>query len=153
VLENALTALVGEQFVELKDLVGKHILTGVSTDKVPMQTHDFGDYESVEDCESISFALDGLVYTAIQDPSDGYRSSMRSIYICGSILNVFPATEVDCSMRENGEYEINEVLDVVDVLSGKIILSVGTGNTNDYYPYWVAVWDPTGLYLNREIEF
>jgi len=55
--------------MELKDLAGEHILTGV----------DFENETIEKYCEAVNFILDNETYTAIQDPNDGYRSCMREI--------------------------------------------------------------------------
>jgi hypothetical protein len=51
-------------------------------------------------------------------------------------------------MRENDKYEEHDILDLIDVVTGKVVLSVGTGNTDDYYPYWVAEFTPENMGAN-----
>ena len=150
-VENLLTLLYGEKQVGLESLLGEHFLSGVSRDKI--QIPNSYNKDEFEEASSFSFALDGVVFTAIEDPNDGYRSSMDRLFIGGEIKETFPRVKVFCSMKPNSEYEKNEVLQMIDVVSEKIILSVGTGNTDDYYPFFVAEWDPTALYLNRELTF
>lgn len=132
--------------MELKDLVGKHILSGVDMNSKSIEA-ECGD--SFEDCQVINFVLDGVTYTAIEDPSDGYRSTMREIATSEkAVSNVFAGQEVLAKMRDNDEYEEHDILDLVDVVTGKVVLSIGTGNTDDYYPYWVAEFTPENMGAN-----
>jgi hypothetical protein len=132
--------------MELKDLVGKHILSGVDMNNESIK--QWGNY--FEDCQVINFVLDGITYTAIEDPDDGYRSTMRKIVTSDKVVsNIFAGQEVLAKMRENDRYQENDILDLVDVVTGKIVLSVGTGNTNDYYPYWVAEFTPENMGVNE----
>jgi hypothetical protein len=104
--------------------------------------------DSFEDCQVINFVLDGVTYTAIEDPNDGYRSTMREIATSDkSVSNTFTGQEVLAKMRENDKYE-HDILDLIDVVTGKVVLSVGTGNTDDYYPYWVAEFTPENMGAN-----
>jgi len=41
----------------------------------------------------------------------------------------------------DSSYEANDVLDLINTQTGKIILSVGTKNVADYYPYFLAEWN------------
>lgn len=133
--------------MELKELCGEHLLSGVDRDTKRVK-ESWGD--GFENCDSISFALDGVIYTAVEDPSDGYRSSMRELLVGGEpIKNTFAPVLVIGRMREDGEYhEVNDVLELVDACTGKPVLCVGTGNTDDYYPYWVAEWSPENMACN-----
>jgi hypothetical protein len=134
-------------FMELKELCGEHLLCGVDRETKRVN-ESWGD--NFEDCDSISFVLDGVVFTAVEDPSDGYRSSMRELLIGGDPVKfTFPPVRVVGRMRGDGEYhETNDVLELVDVLNGKTILCVGTENTDDYYPYFVAEWSPQNMACN-----
>lgn len=132
--------------VTLKDLVGKHVLTGV--DSYSKLVDSF--YEKV-DANCISFILDGRTYTAVEDPDDGYRSSMQSIFIDKvKVKNTFPEVQVLCVMKENSNWEENDILSVIDVDTGALILEVGTGNTDDYYPYFVGNWYPENINYKRK---
>ena len=112
--------------MELNELVGLHEFTGVDIDSASIKT--WGD--DFEDCEVINFVIDGQTYTATEDPEDGYRSCMKDIVKSDyEIKNKFAPCHVLGKMRENEEYEVHEVLDLVDTKTGKVVLSVGTGNT------------------------
>jgi len=131
--------------MELKDLVGRHYLTGV--DQSDKQIKLWGS--SYEDCNVINFVLDGKTYTAIEDPSDGYRSAMKEITISDeSVSNTFPPVEVMGKMRGDSIYEANDVIEFWDIENGKLVLAVGTANYKDYYPYWVAEFNPQDMSIN-----
>jgi hypothetical protein len=132
--------------MELNELVGKRILSGVDMDNGKVKT--WGD--NYEDCEVVRFVLDDKTYTVVEDPEGGYRSSMRYIDVSNDpISNMFPGIEVMASMRPHGDYEKNDVLELMDTTTAKIVLSVGTGNTGDYYPYWVAEFTPENMATNQ----
>lgn len=60
----------------LSDLIGKHHLSGVDFGTIPADL----DRYIYEDSETMTFVLDGRAYCIVEDPSDGYRSSMRDIF-------------------------------------------------------------------------
>ena len=131
--------------MELKELVGLHKLTGVDMDSVSVNTWG----SQFEDCQVINFVLDGQTYTATEDPDDGYRSNMRDIVKSDyKVKNKFKPCMVMGQMREDDKYDTNEILDLVDVKTGKVVLSVGTENTNDYYPCWIATFTPESMAIN-----
>ena len=134
--------------MELIDLVGEHLLSGVdfSTESIETWDHHF------ENCQVINFVLDGITYIASEDPDDGYRSSMREIVVSDYVVsNRFPAIRVMGKMRDPGAYE-NDVIELYDIKNGKLVLAVGTGDTNDYYPYWVAEFIPENMSINISRE-
>lgn len=130
----------------LESLVGEHELSGV----------DFGvgekgeyDYERPATCV---FVLDGETYTVTEDADDGYRSSMKSIAKGGAeVSNKFPPCRVLCSMQTKGEYSgVDDLLVMRDMVTGKVVLTVGTENTDDYYPCYIANFDPSAMEVNRD---
>lgn len=132
-----------------EDLVGNHILSGV----------DYGSkivsrYGDEDDSEYVTFILDNVAYTAIEDPEDGYRSCCDDLIVnpCGTIHNAFDPVEVVCKMRENDDYEVNDVLEVYDVKTEKLILAIGTMNTDDYYPWFEFEYNPENMILNQNME-
>lgn len=125
--------------------IGKHYLSGVERG-VEIATNG---YDS--DADTLSFILDGEVYTVIENPDDGYRSSMRELIKSDAkISNTFPPIEVLVIEREDSNYESCDILDFIDVITGKIILSIGTDNTDDWYPCFVANWSPEDMCLNQK---
>jgi uncharacterized protein YdcH (DUF465 family) len=133
--------------MKLKELLGKHTLTGVGE----WQTEYKELWETIK-ARAFSFELDNIIYTAIENPDDGYRSMLEELKKGeGKIKTKIPPTEVVCKMKPNCDFEENEILQMVDTKNGKRILEVGTGNTNDYYPYFVAGWRPENLHYNEGV--
>ena len=131
--------------MELKELVGKHTLSGVEYSDVVIK--DWRD--SNEKCMCVKFTLDNVTYAAIEDPEDGYRSACRDIEASEEVLsNSFNGVEVLCTMLENSDYQENDILVITDIITKKIILEIGTGNYNDYYPYFHAEYTPENMILN-----
>src|SRR5574343_347944 len=130
---------------ELKDLVGFHVLTGVDRGSIEVE-----DYGSPSLCETLSFTLDGVTYTACEDPQDGYRSSMRYLIQDGKTTNNFRPQKVVARMRQNEEWRSakDEILELVDLATGKVVLEVGTNYYDDYYPCFVASFFPENMAIN-----
>lgn len=132
--------------IELKDLTGEGVL-----DAVDYSTISFEKWEGeFEDCNAIRFRLNGVAYIAAEDPADGYRSHMRELAICEEpMTNVFQGVRVVGVYRDNGQYgETDDVLELIDVESGKTVLRVGTQNTSDYYPNFVSAFNPENMAIN-----
>ena len=134
--------------MELKDLVGLHKLSGVDMDSSKVIEPYGSEYE---DCEVVRFVLDGRTYTVIEDPNDGYRSSMKDIAVSTDpVSNSFPPVSVFALMRRDGSCEKHEVLEMYDVVTTGLVLAVGTGNTDDYYPYFVGEFNPKEMVTNKD---
>ncbi len=133
--------------MELKDFVGLHRLSGVDMNSEIVK-QEWG--ESFEDCQVINFVIDRKTYTATEDPEDGYRSSMREIKQSKAVVkNIFPPVPVMGIMRGKNGSEDNDIIDFYDTKSGLVVLSIGTGNTDDYYPYFVAEFSPQNMAVNQ----
>ena len=129
--------------MELKDLVGEHLLDAVdfSNEQVKGWGSEF------ENAQVMRFRLDGIVYTVTEDPSDGYRSSMREI-TTGEwrMSNTFsPIRVVGCQRTMYGHGHSADILELIDVVSGKIVIEVGTMDEEDYYPNFVANFNPEAI--------
>lgn len=140
--QRVLEALGGE-LPTLTDLVGEHLLTGV---ELGVRKHDPGEVWD-EDANTIAFILDGITYVAVEDPSDGYRSSMKKLELGdpGLVKNTFAPIHVTAAFGPSGgrDYEDrDEVLEFREVSTGALILEVGTDNADDYYPSFVGNWRP-----------
>jgi len=104
--------------MELKDLVGKHELSGIDT--TTEKVKQYGDY--YEDCNVIRFVLDGKTYKAIEDPYDGYRSYLNELKITNEkITNTFPPQKVIGKMKDDSEWETNNTIQFIDEVTGKIV--------------------------------
>jgi hypothetical protein len=125
-------------------LVGEHLLDGVDMFDEQVKAEWGDDFEL---CEMMRFRLDGVTYLAIEDPCDGYRSSMREIKVSDTPMkNIFPVHRVIVSHRTKGEFQKeDDVLEFRSVLTGKLVLEVGTSNVDDYYPCFVARFTPENL--------
>jgi hypothetical protein len=133
--------------MELKNLVGLHKLSGVDTAIETVKLYEWSD--STEECYVVRFVLDGITYKAVEDPNDGYRSNCGELIVCEEpITNNFPPQEVMAKMKDNDEYSVNDTIQFIDVVTGKIVLEVGTDNTDCYYPYCVMNWKPENLAIN-----
>lgn len=136
--------------VALESLVGEHVLDAVDTFTESVKC-EYGDY--YEDCEIIRFRLDGVVYTAIEDPSDGYRSCMERLFVSGDmpVSNVFPPIRVLARMKEREAYGGEpDVLELIDLVTGKTVMAVGTDNSDDYYPSFVSSFWPENMVTNAD---
>jgi len=105
--------------MELKELVGEHVLDAVDFSNEEVKT--WGDH--FENCEVMRFRLDGKVYSVVEDPSDGYRSSMRDIHIDenAKMRNIFDPIRVLARHRDRGRYDDDDVLELLDIKNGQII--------------------------------
>lgn len=119
---------------QLNDLVGVHTLTGCDLNA----NHNYNS-----DSNSIAFTLDNITYIALEDPHDSYRSSMKDIEITHQpVSNIFEPVQVTGSMKDDF------TLQLLDNITRLVILEVGTCYDDDYYPYFVATFDPQNMCLN-----
>lgn len=131
--------------MEFKDLVGKHMLSGVELSSIPNED-TWSDYSS---CEVIKFTLDGVTYMAIEDPSDGYRSYCNELKITEDEPKYpFPPQEVIGEMREGDEYCKDDVIEFYDTSTNKCVLAIGTHDYDDYYPCCIMEYYPENLAIN-----
>ena len=132
--------------IELSYLLGEHVLAGCQFGTIP-KTSEWQDGEP----NTIDFILDGENISAVEDPDDGYRSSMDELIKNRDglvITNTFQPVRVLGTARANDEYCKNDVIDLIDCVTGKIVLSVGTENTDDYYPCFMGVFYPENMWIN-----
>ena len=139
--------------VGMFSLEGDMILDGVDYIKLEYQTW----VGEIETTEAMAFRLDGVVYAALEDPGDGYRSAMKDL-ITGdfNIKNTFPPVRVrvESGNYENDEanfdeYSSAELLTITDAETGEIVIEVGTNYSDEYYPCFIEYWNPTGLVHNQ----
>jgi hypothetical protein len=136
------------QTVQLDDLLGEHVLTGVDYG----ETRQVKVYEWRDETESVNvmrFVLDGVTYIAVENPDDGYRSTCRDLEVTqGPVSNTFPGIRVVGKKMDNGTYHANDVLQLIDAANGNVVLEVGTADADDYYPCCVMSWHPDRLAVN-----
>lgn len=123
----------------LEDLCGRHILTGVDR----LVKVEGGRVRGIEK-DVLNFTLDGITYSAVEDPDDGWRSMMESLIVSNAeLINTFPECEVVGNMND-------DVLELRDVKTKKIVISVGTDNLEDWYPCFVANFNPENMSINQD---
>lgn len=128
----------------LNDFVGEYVLTYVPNLDIPHPTD--------RDASGISFQLNNTNITIFEDPDDGYRSHAGELITTeGYVPSVGHIPEwihekVICTYCGNCE----DILEVRSVVTGGILLRVGTENTDDYYPWFVAQWSPENLSKNTK---
>jgi hypothetical protein len=118
------------------DLLGERTLDAIRTDvRHPFDT----------DAAGVALDLGGLTVFIFEDPSDGYRSfGVSPDYI---------RVPVRVSRWTKGEREGEaDGLEFTDRRNGKVVLRVGTDNTDDYYPSFVCDWRPQNLADNAAVE-
>lgn len=133
------------QTIELDSLIGEHVLDGCDLSTEQVKTYG----EHFEDANVIRLRLDGKVYTAIENPDDGYRSSMERLFVedC-PIKNTFPPVRVLASKKANDTYAVNDTIELIDVVTAKVVAEFGTDNTDDYYPSFVSAFWPEHMASN-----
>lgn len=128
---------------DLQEFHGKVMkLEGVDecTESVKQWGDNFGN------CSVIRFKLDGVVYVAIEDPSDGYRNYLGELKVdTKEINNAFTGVEVKGVYKESGDV----ILCLVDTTTNEAVLTVGTDYSDDYYPYFVANFNPAAMSVNQ----
>jgi hypothetical protein len=125
---------------ELKDLAGESVLDAVDmlNEGIPSE---WGD--QLEDSQVCRFRLNGTVFAAIEDPDDGYRSSMRDLRVLpnAKMANAFPPVRVLGIHKAKGR----DIVQFYAVANGKLVLEVGTQDLDDYYPSFVASFHPENI--------
>ena len=127
--------------MELRDLVGEHVLTGLDCDVLK-------DEETYGSLETVAFTLDNITFLAREDPDDGHRSMCSDLEIIENsiIRNIFTKVKVICKMKNN---ERNDVLEVYDFVTNKLIFNIGTDDYNSYYPYFQFEYHPENMTINN----
>lgn len=132
--------------IKLKDLCGKHILSGIEVGEKGFET----SWDEIQERSYIKFTLDGIHYLAVEDPDDGYRSYMEDLQTTDDPCEIpLPDVEVVCYMMEDDRLGNNNVLVFIDATNGKKILSIGTENYDDYYPCCVLHYTPENMSYNE----
>lgn len=145
--------------VDFQYFTGKvGLLSGVWTGHEQVKEYDWS--EETVTANVMYFMWDGVIYMGAEDPSDGYRSSLRYIQRCPTLfpVNVWDPSE-RCSVRYVGERETypggedwkekTDILEFVSEVTGKVVMTLGTSNTDDYYPSCVLYFDPRALSHNQ----
>ncbi len=100
-----------------------------------------GDFYGVD---TNCFKLDDVVYEAIEDPDDGYRSYLDCVQICdvavaSKIFFGLPVARVVVENADEGDFEGYKLTDLHD---GHEWLRFGTDRSDGWYPYFVFEYSP-----------
>lgn len=127
-------------------LLGYHVLTGCD------YLANIGPRGYDEQIASgIAFVLDGVTLMVSEDPQDGYRSSMDALEVSDYVVaNTFPACHVTGRWRKEEYGRKSESIEFVDVYTKQVVLAVGTENSDDWYPSFVACFTPEAMFYNQE---
>ena len=136
--------------IEFSQLIGKHIFSGIDMEsRIPelLLANDY-DREKFQDAACINFTLDGITYTAIEDPDDGYRSSLEAVFITGKAdtINEFQPIEV---LVVDPHIDYYDVIKLYDINNGRLILEIGTCKNDCYYPYFIGNFYPENMSINN----
>lgn len=122
--------------VSFDELVGTHLFGGIDFGVNPKD--QYGETPNV-----VRFILGDITYEAVEDPDDGYRSSLQDITIVEtSVTNRFGPVEVRAEID-------GDLLTFTDTTTNLPILSIGTDYSDDYYPSFVSDWHPENMAINR----
>ena len=127
--------------VEFKDLIGLATLDAVDRDGESVKQWD----DRYEDCSLLRFRLSGVMYVALEDPDDGYRSAMAGLFLdtTSVMKNVFAPILV--LVRESTDQN-RDTLEILDTRNGKLIIEIGTDISDTYYPVFVASFNPENIH-------
>jgi hypothetical protein len=122
--------------VELDHFIGKSfVLTAVATGQIPVANSYAGEHAN-----TLTFVLSGVTYQVVEDPNDGYRSSMREINVLPAVTltNQFPPVKVVGERVPDDDHYKKDMVVLKRMDNGLPILEFGTHNTHDYYPSFVG---------------
>lgn len=88
------------------------------------------------------FKLDDVVYEAVEDPDDGYRSCLGSVEVSKSEGLFWKLPLGTVKIVAEGFHCGFEGWSFVDTQDGHVWLRVGTDHSDDYYPCFVFDYQP-----------
>ena len=92
--------------------------------------------------DGTSFKLGEVIFDAVEDESDGYRSMLKCVRVMNDPKLIFFETsvaKVGVEKIDDGYFDGYELRDVSD---GHLWLAVGTSNYDDYYPCFTFDYSP-----------
>lgn len=166
-------------FRELAEMLGgspdgRSRMEGVERGSAGLEPFRMTRFESDEPGAEVgaafSFCLEGWTFTAFEDPSDGYRSSLaflvaREGNFCSETFEPCPmlprlrtARRRSWDVEEEGAREAvwalgetpeghADIFELVEPSTGRVALAVGTDRGEDWYPRFVGAHDPELLCL------
>lgn len=102
---------------------------------------DSGEFVPFNGVCDTCFKLAGIVFEAVEDPNDGYRSYLETIQVRSEANLTFsriPFAKVQVKNWSDGSFTGYALVD----RGGHVWLKVGTDNTDDYYPCFTFSYDP-----------
>ena len=130
----------------LSELVGIHTFSGIDYVPSVMNKDRWDNFGN-----DILFCLDGVTYVMTEDEEDDYRSAMTDLEITERVIkNTFPGQTVECkyASKRDDEWGSTDILQIYS-LDGKLILEMGTDDTDDYYPFTVFNYYPENMDINQ----
>ena len=90
-----------------------------------------------------------------EDENDGYRSSATTPIVMEApldeVCNYPEYVRVPVVVSElKGDYGKSEGIELRDARNGKVVLRLGTDNSDDYYPCFVSEWKPDNIDVNQQ---
>lgn len=129
------------------ELCGERTLNAIRTDV----RHPFS-----ADASGVAMDLGDITVFVFEDPCDDYRSCSNEPMIVKQALYSFgvspdyirvPVLITRWTQSERGGEA--DGLEFTDRRNGKLILRVGTDNSDDYYPSFVCEWQPANIAENE----
>jgi len=132
------------------DLLGVHKFSGIQFTSY----RDEGCYCEGANINCCLFKLDGNVYVAAEDPEDGYRSCLNGVYRTRDMKLETEFEPINICGHIFGEQDGHkcDIMELIDIKTGKAVLEFGTDYTDDYYPCYVATFYPENMSLNKDVE-
>ena len=93
--------------------------------------------------DGFMFRIGDLTFEALEDENDGYRSALGEFRLVQNIRPMF-REKVTISADYAYFYLTNEI--------GKVVLTVGTDDYQDYYPCFVFNWEPRNLSTYVDVD-
>lgn len=124
------------------DLCGERQLRAIRTDVV----HPFNSEAS-----GVALDLEDMTVFVFEDPSDGYRSCAAAPLVAKCSLYEFGCSPeylrvpVLIQRWTKSDYGTPDGVEFIDRRNGKVILLLGTDNSDDYYPSFTCDWRPANL--------
>jgi len=119
--------------MEIKDLVGVYKFSGF-------------DRTAINNSCIVTIILNDNNYSFIEDPQDGYRSSLRKILVNEfTVKNKFEPQDILCVTNEFND----ELLIGYDLKTAKIVFKVGTDYQDSFYPIFVDKYYPENMFINK----
>lgn len=132
-------------------LHGEHILNAIRMDV----RHPFDP-----DAGGCALALGDLTIFVFEEPNDGYRSAAIEPFIIKQPFYTFTSHASSSStdrlhipvlvqkLTPSSASAGAEGIEAIDQRNGKLIIRLGTDNSDDYYPIFICEWTPQNIAEN-----